>query len=1346
LFVPLQQRIMDTRNGMGGYSTPMPANTWRTVPVAGVGTIPVSGVSAVQVTVTAVGPASQGEVFVAASSAISAPVPALIYGVPGDISASTIVAVGADGKIKASAQTTVTLLIDVQGYYTSGAGTAAGGYVPINPRRIADSRSTTTAGANGLPVNGRLAKTTPYTVQVSGAATGIPQGASAVFVSLVPISYDATSGRLTPWATGDDKPNVSLNFPGNTSTAIGAVVPLSANGSFDVAFDSASAGGPISLVVDVVGYFTASDAAAGAFTPAATRVLDTRTAPNVPVAGNATVMVPVAGINGVPAAGAGISAVAVGITEIHTGSNAGDVRMWNADRPEPVPTVVNYPAGASIRNDLVVVATSADGKVKIHNRGADPIDVVLDVFGWYSNVAAPIQNGQSTTAQRVTLQAGKSGGPWVSYQYRTGTTSAFAAVPVANVTVPGTGTHPAGWPVGKNGSGSFDPYTWDMAGTVGNTDQLVQVQACYGTTATDPSPVCSMPSNVQLGVDGFQNAYATTDLGPGTLSELTGDYRVSATDVDQGSYQGSMTVGRSLTTLAPADEQTGPAGVFGPGWTASLASSDGTGDADLSVVDHSADGYLIFNAADGSASAYQASTTVGTYPMSFVGVDDAAASGAKVVMVSASKITMADLDGTVTTWVKTGALWAVSSVAQTGSASTTSYTYNAAGLPTRLLGAVPAGVSCASPDATRGCRSLTFGYTTVTVGGVARTRLTSVSLVAYNPAAAAMASTPVQSYTYDTTGRLAATWDPRIAPNLKTSYTYNTAGRLATMTPPGLAAWTLGYDSTGRVSTVSRPDPSGPTAVSTVVYGAPFTGTGAPFDVGAAAAASWGQTADLAATGTAVFTPSRVPAGITPATVTGADWPWASIDYLDVNGRTVNAAGYGAAAWQSDATQYDSNGNAVWSLTAGNRAQALSPTTDTDPAVAATTATADRANLLATTTIYDPLNPSNVTDTFGPTHPVDGTGSAVVDARSHTNTAYDQGAPADGTTYNLPTTTSQSAQTLDGVDHNTVTTMLGYGAVNAGDPTGWSLRLATTSTVQMGPSPGAADLTTTTRYNTAGQTITQSLPGSSGTDARTRTTSYYTATGTGVCVNPAFAGLVCQVGPAAQPPSGNPLPVNTTSYNTYNQATTTTEVAGTTTRSSTTSYDTAERMTGSSIVVTPTAAGGTPVPATTTTYSPMTGLRTTSAAAGQTLTTGYDTLGRVSSYTDGTGNTATSSYDLAGRVASVNDGKGTTSYTYDTPSEHRSLVTSQDLGTGSPAGSTLTALWDAGGNLVSQTYPNGIAAVTDYNTPTPPPGSPTPPAATPCCPTPGPSTRKDAPQQRPATAPPSTTATTRTDD
>src|SRR5947208_13575715 len=52
LFVPAAGRLLDTRNGTGGYSTPMPANTARTVTAAGSAGIPASGVSALALTLT----------------------------------------------------------------------------------------------------------------------------------------------------------------------------------------------------------------------------------------------------------------------------------------------------------------------------------------------------------------------------------------------------------------------------------------------------------------------------------------------------------------------------------------------------------------------------------------------------------------------------------------------------------------------------------------------------------------------------------------------------------------------------------------------------------------------------------------------------------------------------------------------------------------------------------------------------------------------------------------------------------------------------------------------------------------------------------------------------------------------------------------------------------------------------------------------------------------------------------------------------------------------------------------------------------------------------------------------
>lgn len=172
--------------------------------------------------------------------------------------------------------------------------------------------------------------------------------------------------------------------------------------------------------------------------------------------------------------------------------------------------------------------------------------------------------------------------------------------------------------------------------------------------------------------------------------------------------------------------------------------------------------------------------------------------------------------------------------------------------------------------------------------------------------------------------------------------------------------------------------------------------------------------------------------------------------------------------------------------------------------------------------------------------------------------------------------------------------------------------------------------------------------------------------------------------------------MTTTSYNLFNQPLVVTEAAGSTTRTTTTGYDPAGRVLSRTTAVTPTAAGGTALPAVSYGYDNTTGLQTTTTAGGQTLTSGFDTLGRVTAYTDATGNTASTSYDLSGRPATVNDGKGTYTYTYDSASEHRGLLTGEDVGVaGSP--SVFTATYNADGGVAGQTYPNGVVATTSYN-------------------------------------------------
>jgi YD repeat-containing protein len=100
-----------------------------------------------------------------------------------------------------------------------------------------------------------------------------------------------------------------------------------------------------------------------------------------------------------------------------------------------------------------------------------------------------------------------------------------------------------------------------------------------------------------------------------------------------------------------------------------------------------------------------------------------------------------------------------------------------------------------------------------------------------------------------------------------------------------------------------------------------------------------------------------------------------------------------------------------------------------------------------------------------------------------------------------------------------------------------------------------------------------------------------------------------------------------------------------------------------------------------------------SGAVTAEIVRGYDSLGRLTSYTDADANTATTTYDIASRIATFHDGKATRTYTYDQGSERRGLPT-QVLD--SQAG-TFTASYDADGNPTSQSWPNGITVTMTVN-------------------------------------------------
>jgi len=984
---------------------------------------------------------------------------------------------------------------------------------------------------------------------------------------------------------------------------------------------------------------------------------------------------------------------------IDTTSTDGQGYQWSLDDPNPTKYVEDTVDGNG-GDPLTVSIKPADGWHTLYARGVDTggnvsATVTAYDFGVGVGEIVSVSDGDRTQAAVALTGRAPAAKNQVSYVYHVGAdpTAGWLAVPPADVTVAGTTTSVSAWPQTRSDTAQdFGGLVWDVAKTLtaaGQGDGPVQVKACF--TASGATSECSAPASFTLERSGFGSSYATEPIGPGVVSLLTGDFSVTEEDATLA----GLGISRTHTSLVPPAAAADSTGVFGPGWIASLPSA---GMSDFSFSDHSADGFVLLVGTDGEVLTY----TVGADKVTYTGVSDAE-DGSVITRDSATQYTLTDTDGTKTVYVKAGGVWNVVRVDGNAEEDTTTYTIDSVGRVSRILSPVSGGISCTSA-LVAGCQAVDVGYATATTAsssalGDFAGRVSKITYTGYDPVTAAMKSVVVAQYQYDATGRLRATWDPRIPSPLKTTYTYDAAGRLATLAPPGQAAWTMAYDTAGRLAHVARTDPANGAAIQAVAYGVPIAGTGAPVDLSVTSTSAWGQSVDLPRVGAAVFPPSRVPArGSTGAYApAAADYPYAGLTYLDVNGRAVNSASYGAGAWQVTTTRYDARGRLLWDLSAANRAQALAPTDATDPYVAGQADTAVRAGLLATVKTYS--DDADLLSTTGPAHPVELASGTVVSARLVTSNTYDEGKP-NTEARRLVTTVVDAPLVLDGgaaaTAADTRTTKYDYAALVSGDTDGWTLGSPTGQTTVV----GSTGLTSRTRYDNAGRVIESRLPGSTGTDAATTVTTYYTAAANSaypVCGGkPQWAGQTCRIGPAAQP-AGQSLPVTVITYNIWGQATVVTETSGSTVRTTTTAYDDAGRVSRSAVAVTPASAGGAAVPDTVTGYDAATGLETTSTAGTATVTTRYDTLGREIAHTDADGNNATVSYDVEGRVKSRSDGKGTYTYTYGGTDaagkvERRSLPTRVDSGAG-----VFTGAYDADGQLEVQTYPNGLVASRGYD-------------------------------------------------
>jgi hypothetical protein len=380
-------RILDTRNGTGGFAKLGPAQSID-VQVAGV---PLSGVpamttatppSAVVLNVTATNPTAAGFLTLYPTGVLRPLASNLNFAAGRTVPNLVEVALGLGGKVTVYNGTGSTdVIFDVAGWVsTQGTVTGTAGlFRPLVPMRLMDTRS-------GFGGSRTLGSAQTISLQVTNNG-GVPASGVSGVVLNVTATNSSAGGFLTVFPTAAAQPLASnLNFLPGQTVPNRVLVKLGAGGK--VSFFNGQ--GTTDVVVDVGGWFTDGTdptAAGGQFTgltPA--RILDTRngTGGLSTVGSSSTVVVQVAGQGNVPAMTAAVppKAVVLNVTVTNT-SAAGYLTLYPSDASaRPLASDLNWTGGLTVPN-LGVVKLGADGKVAIFN-GVGSTDVIADVVGWYN--------------------------------------------------------------------------------------------------------------------------------------------------------------------------------------------------------------------------------------------------------------------------------------------------------------------------------------------------------------------------------------------------------------------------------------------------------------------------------------------------------------------------------------------------------------------------------------------------------------------------------------------------------------------------------------------------------------------------------------------------------------------------------------------------------------------------------------------------------------------------------------------------------------------------------------------------------------------------------------------------
>ena len=380
-YVPLTSplRVFDSRNMPAAGLGVGPYPQFSIVDVAVLTGLPVSpaAVSAVAVNVTSTRSSTAG--FIQASPYLAAATggtSTLNISSPGtDRPNFAIVPIGQDGKISLYLDAGGDVIVDVLGYFQTGAATSADGrFVAIAPERWMDSRNNGLLPA-GMDTPTRVAAGATATM-VRLPTTAVPIGGVKALVVNVTADGANAAGFMIALPDGGNAAGAqhsTVNYAANSAAANTSIVPVGPGGSAAV-YTTAST----HIIVDVVGYITdgtAANTTTGLFqaiTP--NRPYDTRNAPLSPFVRAETRTI---ALNTVPGVAANASAVSSNLTV--TGPSAtGFLTVYPV--AEPATSNLNFGPGQTVANGALLRLSPAGTVVaKMSEAG----HVLIDINGFF---------------------------------------------------------------------------------------------------------------------------------------------------------------------------------------------------------------------------------------------------------------------------------------------------------------------------------------------------------------------------------------------------------------------------------------------------------------------------------------------------------------------------------------------------------------------------------------------------------------------------------------------------------------------------------------------------------------------------------------------------------------------------------------------------------------------------------------------------------------------------------------------------------------------------------------------------------------------------------------------------